>query len=88
MNDFLTRVACQAMDKWEVFGLQLNIEPHQLNMIQKDSPILYFAEVFDIWKRKSDPPFTWATIVKALMSPVVNENKLAKEIEDWLHLSN
>ena len=45
---------------------------------------LCFVEVFDIWKRKSDPPFTWATIVEALRSPIVSKNKLAKEIEDWL----
>ena len=85
MNDFLIRVACQAMDKWEVFGLQLNIPPHQLHTIQRSNPILCFAEVFDKWKRKSDPPFTWATIVEALRSPIVNENSLAKEIEDWLN---
>ena len=31
-----------------------------------------------------DPPFTWATIVETLRSPIVNKNNLAKEIEDWL----
>ena len=88
MNDLLNRVASRAMDKWEVFGLQLNIPPQQLNTIQKSSPILCFADVFDIWERKSDPPFTWATIVEALRSPIVNENNVAKEIVDWLNLSN
>ena len=80
----LNRVADRAMDKWEVLGLQLNIPKHQLNTIQKSNPILCYADVFDIWERKSDPPFTWATIVKALRSHIVNENSLAKEIEDWL----
>ena len=84
MNDLLNRVASRAMDKWEVLGLQLNIPPHQLRTIQKGSPIMSFADVFDIWERKSDPPFTWATIVEALRSPIVNENSLAKEIEDCL----
>ena len=84
MNDLLNRVASRAMDKWEVLGLQLGIHPHQLHTIQKNSPILCFAEVFNIWERKSDPPFTWATIVEALSSPIVNENALAKEIVDWL----
>ena len=72
------------MDKWEVLGLQLNIPTHQLRTIPKSNPIMSFAEVFDIWERKSEPPFTWATIVEALRSPIVNENSLAKEIEDWL----
>ena len=84
MNDLLNRVASQAMDKWKVLGLQLNIPTHQLRTIQESSPILCFAEVFNIWERKSDPPFTWATIVDALRSPIVAENSLAKEIEDWL----
>ena len=84
MNDLLNRVASRIMDKWEVLGLQLNIPTQQLSKIQESSPILCFAEVFDIWERKSDPPFTWATIVEALRSPLVNENTLAKEIEDWL----
>ena len=90
MNDLLDRVASRAMDKWEVVGLQLNIELHQLRTIQKSSQstVLCFAEIFDIWERKSDPPFTWATIVRALKSPIVNENNVAKEIVDWLNLSN
>ena len=90
MNDLLDRVASRAMDKWEVVGLQLNIELHQLRTIQKSSQstVLCFAEIFDIWERKSDPPFTWATIVRALRSPIVNENNVAKEIVDWLNLSN
>ena len=84
MNDLLNRVASRAMAKWEVLGLQLNIPPQQLSTIQKGNPILCYADVFDIWERKSDPPFTWATIVEALRSPIVKENSLAKEIEDWL----
>ena len=84
MNDLLNRVASRAMDKWEVVGLQLNIRPQQLHTIQKRNPILSFAEVFDIWERKADPPFTWATIIEALRAPIVDENNLAKEIEDWL----
>ena len=88
MNDFLNKVASRARDKWKVFGLQLNIELHELNTIQNSDPILCFAEVFNIWKNKGDPSFTWATIVEALRSPIVNQNNVAKEIEDWLHLSN
>ena len=83
MNELLNRVACRAMNKWELFGLQLNIPPQQLNTIQKSSPILCYAEVFNLWERKSDPPFTWATIVEAFRSPIVDEESLAKDIEDW-----
>ena len=40
--------------------------------------------MFSIWQRKADPPFSWATIIDVLRSPVVEENALAQEIEDWL----
>ena len=44
-----------------------------------------FVEVFNIIiGEEIDPPFTWAPIVEALRSPIVNKNNLAKEIEDWL----
>ena len=59
------------------------ISTHQLNKTQKSSPILgVFCKGFHhLWERKSDPPFTWATIVR---STIVIENSLAKVIEDWL----
>ena len=87
MRDLLKRVASQARDKWRVLGLELHISYHQLQSIERSErgyPILCFVKVFDIWERKSDPPFTWATIVEALRSPIVNETYLAREIEDWL----
>ena len=86
MIDLLERVASRAIDKWRVLGIQLNISSHQLHSIERSEryPDLCFAKVFDIWKRNSYPPFTWATIVEALRSPIVEEYHLAMEIEDWL----
>ena len=86
MRDLLKRVARRAIDKWRVLGLELNIPYHQLLSIERDEryPDLCFVEVFNIWKRNSDPPFTWATIVEALRSPIVEEYHLAMEIEYWL----
>ena len=87
MKEFLNRVASRAMDKsWRMLGLELKITASQLNSIEKieSSPISCFAEVFDIWKRNLDTPFTWATIVEALRSPTVMENALAMDIEEWL----
>ena len=86
MIDLLDRVASRAIDKWWVLGLELNIPYHQLQSIERDEryPDLCFLEVFNIWERNSDSPFTWATIVEALRSPIVGEKHLAREIEDWL----
>ena len=72
------------MDKWRIVGLELEIEQHQLNTITHQDAIQCYIEVFSIWQRKADPPFTWATIIDTLRSPIVRENALAQEIEDWL----
>ena len=84
---FLSQVASKARDEWEMMGLVLNIMPDQLNMISKKhhNPMLCYSEVFTTWKNKEKPAkFTWTTIVEALKSPVVEENKLAGDIVQWL----
>ena len=89
MKDLLERVASKALDRWIVLGLELNISYHELRLIERNNryPISCFAEVFNIWERRSNhsfgPPFTWATIVEALRC--VDEQKLAEDIEDWLN---
>ena len=45
---------------------------------------MLYSEVFSLWQMKADPPFTWATIIDTLRSPIVEENALAQEIEDWI----
>ena len=85
--EFLSQVASKARDKWEMIGLVLNIMPDQLNVISKKhhNPMLCYSEVFTTWKNKEKPAkFTWTTIVEALKSPVVEENKLAGDIVQWL----
>ena len=87
MRDLLRRVASRAMDKWKLIGLDLGIESHELRTISKYHPqstMQCCFEVFSLWQNKADPPFTWATIIDALRSPIVEETALAQEIEDWL----
>ena len=87
MLDLLRRVACRATDKWELVGLDLGIEQHQLNTISQYNQrnhIGCYSEVFSLWQKKADPPFTWATIIDTLRSPIVEENAIAQEIEDWI----
>ena len=83
-RDLLRRIASKAMDKWELIGLELDIEQHQLNTITDPDPMKCYSEVFSLWQKQADCPFTWGTIIEVLRSPVVRENALAQEIEDWL----
>ena len=85
MRDLLERVATKAMDKWDMVGLVLNIDQHQLNTITHQNPVRCYSVMFYLWEKKADPPFTWATIVDALRSPIVGETKLASDIERWLN---
>ena len=84
MVDLLERVASNAGDKWYMMGLLLSVKQDQLKTITHQNPVLCYSEVFSLWEKKADPPFTWATIVDALKSPVVGEMKLALDIEGWL----
>ena len=83
--DLLNKVACKARDKWEMMGLALGIELNQLNSFSKHAdPIKCYMEVFSTWKKNTDPPFTWATVINSLKLPIVGETELAIEIEEWL----
>ena len=68
-------------------GLALGIKQDQLNAISEKhkNVILCYSEVFTVWEKTVAPAdFTWATIVEALESPIVEENKLARDIVQWL----
>ena len=84
MRELLHNVACRAMDKWYMVGLELEIEQHQLDTINHTQPVRCYTEVFRLWQNKAEPPFTWATIINVLKSLIVGENKLANDIKEWL----
>lgn len=82
MIDLLNKVAVNAMSNWWAVGFQLGIGKDRLDIIQKNSadPIVCYSEVFSLWQKRGEPPFTWATIVGTLKAPIVGENKLAADI--------
>ena len=84
----MNQVASKAMDKWKIVGLDLDIQQDQLNTISEKhsgDPILCYSEVFTVWEKTVDPTdFTWARIVETLESPIVKENKLARDLVEWL----
>ena len=80
-------MASKSKDKWRLVGIGLGIEEDQLDVISDEKdPILRYSKVFSQWKRKADPKFlfNWRTILNVLRSPIIEENSLAKEIEEWL----
>ena len=86
IKDLLNKVAARANEKWKSVGLQLDMELPELNTIEDriNQANLCYAEMFQLWKTKGDPPFTWGTIIDALKAPSVGETQLATELQDWL----
>ena len=84
--DLLSRVAMQLPMKWRQVGFELGIEKHDLVRIENEKngeTFLCYMEVFDIWERRNtkDKPYTWATLIQALRSPLVNEHSLADTLK-------
>ena len=86
MKELLNQIASKAEDMWHIVGIELDIDDHELNAIEhaNPGPILCYLKVFELWKKKGTPPFTWTTILDALRSPAVGVNDLARYVEAWL----
>ena len=86
ISDLMNKVASKAKGKWTTIGTQLKIEWDEIQAISQryQNPSDCYTEMFCQWKKKGDPPFTWATIVKVLRTDSVRENKVADSIVEWL----
>ena len=76
------RVAAVIPDKWKKVAIQLELSQGEIKAIQKDEEESFdqFMAVMYQWERSLRKPYTWATLVSALESPSVNENRLAHEL--------
>ena len=82
-RELMDQVAAIIPVKWRDVGCELGIPGEKLNAIeyQYRDPKRCFSEVFLKWKSQGTPPYTWATIIKALRSRQVNEIRIAKHLE-------
>ena len=88
IKDLHNKVAAKALHKWKRLGIQLKLDFSKLKSIEKEHKDAFdcYAEIFQLWKSKGDPPYTWATIIDALKAPSVEETELATELQDsFLH---
>ena len=86
MRELLNQVSAEASDKWELIGIQLNIDDHKLENIKANTTGVYqrHRQVFRLWKNQITAPYTWSTIIDVLRSKVVGEAHLADELEAWV----
>ena len=82
----LNKVAAEVPNKWEILGIQLEIDYDQLESISSrhQDNLLRFAAVFQLWKKSKSSSYTWTTIINALRSKLVGEVQLAYELEQWV----
>ena len=84
--DFLEQVAVKVSAKWRMLGLKLGVKTHELDEISKQNQdgVLCLERVLALWKDKANPPYTWATVIDALKSPIVGEMSVAEDVKMWL----
>ena len=85
----MNKVAAKIPWKWQDVGLQLGMKKDVLDGIaltnQRNINHCY-SDVFTRWMNRNSAthPYTWSTVVKALETPAVGEERLADNIKDEL----
>ena len=86
-KDLMNEVAVKIPTKWRFVGIELGLQPDQLNAIevqQNGILALCFSAVFHKWECETSPPYSWSTIIAALEAPQVSAKHLAKALKGRL----
>lgn len=81
----MNRIAAHIPTKWRPVGMQLGVSISKLDQIEQDHPYdsnRRFSEVFRHWERQPSnvTPYEWSSVIEALNSHQVSENKLASDV--------
>ena len=70
--------------KWKLLGLVLGLPKSTVDGIHKhyEDQADQLRRVIAVFLEQKEPRPTWMVIVKALRSPLINENALARKIEE------
>ena len=70
----------KARKKWYNIGLELNIDPDTLDVVEENCRAdceKCFTAMLKIWLKPASPKPTWTALAKALQSPTVGYSNLA-----------
>ena len=89
LQHLMEKVAAVIPHKHEMVGLQLGLTLAQLQVIGPRQPNLEeyhraFGEIFDMWRRRRSPPYTWRTLTGVLRSASVGEVQLSDQLTSWI----
>ena len=81
----MSKIGYKALNKWKGIAASLEISVNDIESIdmeQRGNSAHCYMSVFNKWKKATTPPYTWATIIDALIE--VGEGDLAVEVKKWL----
>ena len=84
MRDLLDALQHKVACKWKTLGIFLKIQTGILDTIEADHHNTQdrLQEMLQVWLKQVDPPPTWASIINALDSDSLKEQRLAKELRE------
>ena len=70
--------------KWMIIGINLDLSPDELDIIEADSNGVQecFTGVLRKWHSRTDPRPTWRAVIETLKKRAVGEPVLAKQLEE------
>ena len=87
-DEDIARISQQVAHKWRLIGLQLGVDPAELDQIAyecgDDQQSRCCSELFRKWAAgevTASCPFTWKGVIETLDSPTVRESSLARDLE-------
>lgn len=81
----MNKIAAVIPSKYETVGIQLGLTLAELQAIRPQHPSLKdhlraFGEMFDMWRRRGSPPYTWRTLISVLKAASVGEVSLSDSL--------
>ena len=88
LSDLMNEIATEIPDRWREVGIGLGLVAFDIKRIETDIPTHKsypcYMEVFHIWMTNNVEACTWATVLKALRTKLVNAHGLARTLESRL----
>ncbi|KAL5506803.1 hypothetical protein EMCRGX_G008543 [Ephydatia muelleri] len=89
LKHLMEKVAAVIPSKCWAFGFQLGLTTAELQAICPQHQGLEnhhraFGEIFDVWRRRGSPPYTWRTLTGVLRSASVGEVLLSEQLTTWI----
>ena len=83
-QDLMNYVVAKIPTKWKEVGVQLGLAHECLERTEAENrnQQYCFFDILNKWKKNASPPYTWATLIDALLQPSVNEKLLAQTLRD------